>query len=50
MATTVGGLDDNGRPYEHKVTRHQRKSEARLIPWTKGPTTKRAKIARDLWG
>jgi hypothetical protein len=50
MAKTVGGMDDNGRIYTHKPTRHQRKSEARLIPWTEGPTTKRAKIARALWG
>jgi hypothetical protein len=50
MATTVGGMDDDGRIYKHKVTKHQKKSEAREIPWTKGPTTKPAKIARALWG
>jgi hypothetical protein len=49
MAKTVGGLNDDGRVYKHKVTRGQKKSE-REIPWTPGPTTKRAKIARALWG
>lgn len=50
MAKTVTGLDDTGRIVSHKLTRHQRKSEQRLIPWTKGPTTRRAKAARALWG
>lgn len=50
MAKKVTEMDDNGRIVSHKPTRHQRKSEARLIPWTEGPTTRRAKIARSLWG
>jgi hypothetical protein len=50
MTKTVGGMDDNGRIYKHKVTKHQKRSEARLIPWTEGPTTRGKKIARALWG
>lgn len=54
MAKTVRGFetDDDGRVQEfaHKVTRHQRASEAQLIGWTEGPTTRRQKIARALWG
>lgn len=33
-----------------KPTRAQTKSTQTLIPFTKGPATKRAKIARSLWG
>lgn len=50
MAKTVTGMDDNGRIVSHKLTKAQKKSEARLIPWTAGPTTRRAKAARALWG
>lgn len=45
----AAGHHDDGRIVSHKPTRAQRKSE-QLIPWTQGPTTKRAKIARALWG
>jgi hypothetical protein len=50
MAKTVGGMGDDGRIYTHKVTRHQRASEARLIPWTKGPTTAWEKFKRAAVG
>lgn len=44
-----GGLDDNGRPYSHKLTRAQRKSE-RLISWTPGPQTGWEKFKRKAVG
>lgn len=50
MAKTTTELGDDGRPVTYKTSRHQRKSEQRLIPWTRGPQTRRAKIARTLWG
>lgn len=49
MAKTQTGFDDHGQFVGAKKTRAQQKSE-RLIPWTDGPTTRRAKIARKLWG
>ncbi|MET0426306.1 MAG: hypothetical protein ABW046_20725 [Actinoplanes sp.] len=49
MAKTQTGFDEHGEFSGAKKTRHQRKSE-QLIGWTKGPTTRRAKIARSLWG
>lgn len=48
MAKTVTGLDDDGRLYSHKLTKHQKKSEAHLIPWTPGPKTRWQKIKRAL--
>ncbi len=50
MAKRVTEMDDNGRIVSHKVTRHLKKSEARLIPWTAGPQTRGQKIRRALWG
>ena len=50
MAKKVTEMDDDGRVVSYKNTRSRRKSEARLIPWTAGPTTKRAKILRALVG
>lgn len=54
MAKTVKGfeIDGNGdrQEFSGKETRHHRKSEARLIPWTAGPQTRGQKIRRALWG
>lgn len=54
MAKTVKGFetDPNGkiREFSHKVSRHQNKSQAQLIPWTPGPRTRLQKIARKVWG
>lgn len=50
MGKKVTELGDDGRIVSHKPTRAQRKSTEQLIPWTQGPTTRRAKIARSLWG
>lgn len=50
MAKTVTQLGDDGKVVSHKLTRDQRKSEARLIPWTPGPRTRGQRIARALWG
>jgi hypothetical protein len=49
MAKTVTGIH-NGEIVTHKVTRHQKKSESRLIPWTKGPTTRTQRVIRNLIG
>lgn len=48
MARKEVRLEDDGSI--HHVTRHQRKSEARLIPWTKGPTTRWQRFKRDMVG
>lgn len=45
MAKTTTELGDDGRTHTYKNTRARRKSESRLIPWTKPPS----KIARALW-
>jgi hypothetical protein len=50
MAKTTTEMDDDGRIHQYKSTRARRRSETQLIPWTPGPTTKRAKLARALWG
>jgi len=50
MGKTVTEMDDNGRIVSHRPTRHQKKSEAQLIPWTKGPTTRWQKFKRAAVG
>jgi len=50
MAKTTTEMGDDGRVVTYKNTRSRGKSEAQLIGWTKGPTTRRAKVARALWG
>lgn len=50
MAKHTTELDDDGRMVTYKDTKARRKSQARLIPWTAGPTTRRQRIARSLWG
>lgn len=50
MARTRTEMDDDGRIVTHKVSRSQRKSEQRLIPWTEGPKNWRQRAARNLWG
>jgi hypothetical protein len=45
MAKTTTELGDDGRPVTYKNTRSRRRSEAKLIPWTKAP----GKVARALW-
>lgn len=49
MGKTTTEMGDDGRIHTYKNTRARRKSEER-IPWTPGPTTRRAKVARALWG
>lgn len=41
----VGGEYGSGR-----LTRAQKKSQAKHIPWSEGPTTPAKKVARKLWG
>lgn len=48
MARKEVRLDDAGLP--HQVTRHQRKSEERLIPWTRGPQTRWERFKRAAVG
>lgn len=48
MGKRVTQLDDSGRP--HRVTRHQLKSEQRLIPWTPGPQTAWQRFVRKAVG
>lgn len=50
MAKRVTEMNDDGQIVSHTPTRHQRRSEQRLIPWTRGPQTRGQKIARALWG
>ena len=50
MAKTVTGMDDDGRVVSHKLTRHQSKSAATLIPWTPGPRTRWEKFKRAAVG
>lgn len=50
MAKTTTELGDDGRPVTWKKTRHQSRSEQRLIPWTPGPKTRWQKFKRDAWG
>jgi hypothetical protein len=50
MAKTTTEMGDDGRIVTYKNSRSRQKSAAREIPWTKGPTTRRAKVARALWG
>lgn len=50
MGKTTTEMGDDGRIHTYKNTRARKKSESQLIPWTKGPTTRRAKAARALWG
>ncbi|GLW32292.1 hypothetical protein [Actinoplanes regularis] len=50
MAKRTTEMDDDGRVVTYKNTRHRRRSEERLIPWTDGPRTRGQKIARALWG
>lgn len=50
MAKTTTELGDDGRPVTYTSTRARRKSEERLIPWTKGPQTRLQKIKRNLVG
>lgn len=50
MAKTTTQMDDDGRIITHRVTRHQRRSEERLIPWTAGPQTRWQKLVRKAVG
>lgn len=50
MAKTTTEMGDDGRIHTYKATRHQRKSEQRLIPWTPGPKNLRQRIIRNLIG
>jgi len=50
MAKTVTEMGDDGRIVTHKPTRHQRRSEARLIPWTPGPQTRWQRFVRKAVG
>lgn len=50
MGKRTTELNDDGQVVSYKNTRARKKSEAQLIGWTAGPTTRRAKAARALWG
>ncbi len=50
MVKRVTELDDDLNPVTYKNTRARRRSEAQLIPWSKGPRTRGQRIARALWG
>jgi hypothetical protein len=50
MAKRTTELDDDGRPVTYTATRSRRKSEQRLIPWTRGPQTRWQKFKRAAVG
>jgi hypothetical protein len=50
MGKRVTEMDDDGRIVSWKPTRHHRKSEAQLIPWTAGPQTRWQKFKRSAVG
>jgi hypothetical protein len=50
MAKHTTELGDDGRLHTYKSTRARRKSEAQLIPWTPGPTTRWQKFMRAAKG
>lgn len=50
MAKTVTQRGDDGRIVTYKPTRHQRRSESRLIPLTPGPQTAWQRFKRKAVG
>lgn len=47
MAKRVGQVNEDIRQVEVRSVRRVKTTD---IPWTAGPKTRRAKIARSLWG